>query len=106
MASTGICLIEGTTVAGTSHIGNIRELAAALEPGAPLKLQRDAGNPYDPWAVQVLDGQHRRLGFVSCEHNEVVARLLDGGKAVAARLKRIASVEAWTRLEMGVYLYD
>lgn len=106
MEHTGICFIEETTIAGTNHVDGIHEIARQLAPGAPLALEHDDRNPYDPWAVRVLDGQGRRLGYVSCDYNEVVARLLDGGKRVAGRLRHLANVEAWTRIEMGVFLYD
>lgn len=106
MEHTGICFIEGTTIAGTNHVGNIRQIVSRIPQGACLLLEHDDRNPFDPWAVKVLDEQRNRLGYVSCAHNEVIARLLDGGKKVMGRLKRIANVESWTRIEMGVYLYD
>ena len=89
MEPTGICLIEQTAIAGTSHVDDIREKAHGLERGAQLAFEHDLRNPFDPWA-----------------HNEVVARLLDGGKRVVGRLRRVEDVESWTRIEMGVYLYD
>lgn len=106
MEPTGICLIEQTAIAGTSHVDDIREKAHGLERGAQLAFEHDLRNPFDPWAVKVLDGKCQRLGYVSCAHNEVVARLLDGGKRVVGRLRRVEDVESWTRIEMGVYLYD
>lgn len=106
MDTTGICFIEDTAIAGTNHVDNIHEIAQELGRGAPLSFEHDSHNPFDPWAVKVFDDRHRRLGYVSCAHNEVVARLMDGGKRVAGRLRRVANVEAWTRIEMGVYLYD
>ena len=105
MEPTAICLIEETAVAGTNHVDNIHQIARGLPRGARLALEHDACNPFDPWAVKVLDEEGHRLGYVSCAHNEVVARLLDGGKEVAGRLRRVADVEAWTRIDMGVYLY-
>lgn len=106
MEHTGICFIEETTIAGTNHVDNIHEIARHIPKDACFLLEHDDRNPFDPWAVKVLDEQRNRLGYVSCAHNEVIARLLDGGKKVVGRLKHIANVEAWTRIEMGVYLYD
>lgn len=106
MERTGICFIEETTIAGTNHVDNIHEIARRIPEGASFTLEHDARNPFDPWAVKVFDPEHNRLGYVSCAYNEVIARLLDGGKKVMGRLKHIANVEAWTRIEMGVYLYD
>lgn len=58
-----------------------RPLRKATGKGDRLSLVRDAANPHDGWAVEVRDGADRRIGYVSCECNEFVARLIDGGKS-------------------------
>lgn len=102
----GICLIEGTTVAGTRHVPGIRSLAEGLRAGARLTLRRDASNPHDRYAVRVSDAQGRLLGYVSCEFNEIVSRLIDGGKAVGGVVRSVGQVGSWTKVEMAVVLYD
>lgn len=101
-----ICLYSDTAVAGTRHVAGIRELAFDLAPGSRLTFERDADNPYDPWAVRVLDQHRNRLGYVSCECNEVVARLIDGGKRVFGQIEGVSQIDCWTRVQMGVYLDD
>ena len=71
-----------------------------------LSLVRDAANPHDGWAVEVRDGADRRIGYVSCECNEFVARLIDGGKSVEGRLTDKEQIGSWTRLVMEVVLND
>ena len=66
---------------------------------------RDRRNPYDPWATEVRDERGNRLGYVSCEHNEVVARLLDGGRDVAGLVGSVDQLGNWTRIQMEVRLY-
>lgn len=101
-----LCLIEETTIAGTRHVPAIGETVSAYEPGMVLTLERDYNNMFDEWAVRVLDGNRNRLGFVSCECNEIVARLIDGGRRVCGKLEQIETIGNWTRIAMGVYLND
>lgn len=104
--SHAICLVAGSTVAGTRHVAGVQELAHSYGVGERFAFERDRGNIYDEWAVRVFDGDHNRLGYVSCECNEVVARLMDGGKRVFGLFEGVTQVEGWTRIAMGVYLDD
>lgn len=108
MANTAssICVVENTTVAGTRHVAGVAEMAEGYAKGERFSLVRDAANRFDPWAVEVRDGQDRRIGYVSCECNEFVGRLLDGGKSVEGRLKAREQVGSWCRLVMEVHLND
>lgn len=108
MANTAssICVVDHTTVAGTRHVPGVAEMAEGYAGGERFSLVRDAENRFDPWAVEVRDGQDRRIGYVSCECNEFVGRLLDGGKSVEGRLEEREQIGSWCRLVMGVYLND
>lgn len=101
-----VCIIEKTAVAGTHHIARIRMLAECLKVGEPLLLKRDARNPYDAYSVEVLDRGKRHLGYLSCEYNEIVSRLLDGGRRVFGIVQGVADVDGWTKIEMAVMLND
>ncbi len=101
-----ICLVEETTIAGTSHVEGIAELARAMRPRCHFTLEHDRGNIYDEWAVKVLDSERNRIGYVSCAYSEIVARLLDGGKWVCGCLTGVEEVDGWTRIGMAVYLND
>lgn len=102
----GICIVEGTNVAGTRHVAGIRERAALYGSGTEFTFVRDPDNAYDRWAVEVFDPSNERIGYVSCDCNEVVARLLDGGKRVFGRCDGVVNLGGWTCIEMGVYLDD
>ncbi len=104
--SQGLCIIEGTPIAGTRHVANIADIAQQLIAGERLVFERDPENIYDAWSVRVYGHDHVRLGYVSCDCNEVVARLLDGGHCVSGRLERVSHCDSWTRIDMGVYLDD
>lgn len=101
-----VCIIERTAVAGTHHIARIRMLAECLKVGEALLLKRDARNPYDAYSVEVLDRGKRHLGYLSCEYNEIVSRLLDGGRRVFGIVQGVADVDGWTKIEMAVMLND
>ncbi len=106
MAIKPVCMIESTVVAGTHHVPRIRTLASALEVGEPLLLRRDARNPYDAHSVEVLDRGRRRLGYLSCEYNEIVSRLIDGGRELGGMVKGVSDIEGWTKIDMAVILND
>ncbi len=70
-------------------------------PGVPIRcvdaflpLRETGETSSTSGRVGVFDDQSNRIGYVSCECNEVIARLLDGGKSLSARFcgERIASV--------------
>ena len=101
-----ICLVEETTIAGTSHVKGIADLARTMSPRCHFTLEHDVENIYDEWAVKVLDADRNRIGYVSCAYSEMIARLLDGGKWVCGCLTDVTEVDGWTRIGMAVYLND
>ena len=101
-----ICLLPDVRVAGTSHVEGIFELASQLHEGDGLRLERDPMNRYDSWAIRVLDARGRRLGFVPADNNEIIARLMDGGKRIVAEVLGVEDVGGWVRIGMAVWLDD
>lgn len=104
--SEPILLVEGTRVAGTTHVPGIRTLAARLSLDERLRLVRDPRNAHDRWAIRVLDAQGERLGFVPADCNEIPARLMDAGKHLYAQVRGVEMRGAWVRIGMDVYLDD
>ena len=102
----GICLVDGTVIAGTKHVPRIAAIAETLHVGSCLKLERDGSNPHDAYAVRVLTLQGKLLGYVSCEFNEIVSRLIEGGKRLHASVISVGRVGSWTKIEMAVILDD
>ena len=100
-----IVLIEDTHVAGTSHVEGIETLVSNVHEGQILTLQRETGNRWDTWAIRVLaDGA--RIGYVPADRNEVVARLMDGGKRLGATVVGKELLGGWHKIHMEVYLDD
>ena len=98
-------LIEDTRVAGTTHVHGIDAIVGKLELGADLRLEREPGNLADAWAIRVFAGEDR-IGFVPADCNEVLARLMDGGKALSAKLTGKEKLGKWNKLHMEVSLDD
>ncbi|MBR3690627.1 MAG: HIRAN domain-containing protein [Eggerthellaceae bacterium] len=106
ISQRGICFIERTSVAGTAHIPGIRLLAQQLRAGERLVFERDASNMHDLFAVCINDTRGNRLGYLSCEFNEIVSRLMDGGKQISGLVRSVNQVGRWTKIDMAVVLDD
>ena len=77
---------------------------AELRGGDRLDLVREPDNPYDPNAVRV-DWQGWKLGYLPRRENLAVARRLDRGEAVEARISRLSkSRNPWKRVQIDVLL--
>lgn len=100
-----IVLIEDTRVAGTTHIRGIDGIVERLEVGSDLRFEREPGNLADYWAIKVFAGDDR-IGFVPADCNEVLARLMDGGKALSGKLTGKEKLGTWNKLHMEVSLDD
>ena len=93
-------------VAGTTHRPGLREFEPSLQPTQTLALEREADSSYDDWAVRVLTTGPEAfwLGYLPEGRNETVARLLDAGYPLSARLTHKAWEEEWLHLEIEVLL--
>ena len=100
-----IVLIDETRVAGTTHVHGIDRIVEGLEVGMDLRLEREPGNLVDRWAIRVYAGTER-IGYVPADCNEVLARLMDGGKALSAKLTGKEKLGTWNKLHMEVSLDD
>jgi len=80
-------IIQRAPLAGfTHHAGS--QVWSQLHEGDPLRLIRETGNPHDPLAVRV-DWQEWSLGYLPRTDNGAVARALDQGTPLLARISRL-----------------
>ena len=100
-----IVLIEDTRVAGTTHIHGIDGIVKGLDVGSDLRFEREPNNLADSWAIKVFAGNDR-IGYVPADVNEILARLMDGGKALSANLVGKEKIGNWNKLHMEVSLDD
>lgn len=99
-----IFLIE-THVAGTSHVP-IRQIEATLQPGDAMILRRETDNPHDSLAILILTENGQKLGYVPRDRNEILARLMDAGKFLMARLEAKEWQGDWLCVSVRVFLRD
>ena len=69
-----------------------------------LRLEREALNRYDPLAVAVYESEDLKLGYLPRTGNEVIARLMDGGKKITAFVS--SDVNSWYNAIVQVFLIE
>ena len=100
-AADAVIVVQRSPLAGFRHYGG-GEVLRDLKPGARLELVREPENPYDANAVRV-EWRGVKLGYVPRRDNAAVARQLDRGAALDARLAGVReSRNRSVRLEFEV----
>ncbi len=95
-------LVQTSLAAGLRH-HEAKALWPQLRVGDALALVREPGNAHDPNAVR-LEWQGRMLGYLPREDNADVARQLDRGAGLQARIAELARYRNH-RLKLGVEIY-
>jgi hypothetical protein len=102
-AQTNEILVQTSVTAGLAH-HEAKAVWEQIKPGDALVLVRDPGNVHDPGAVRVEWNGHM-LGYLPRTDNEAVARQLDRGNQLQARVVRLGQYRNHRRrLEVEVYL--
>jgi len=100
---TARILVQNSPLAGFQYYDG-KELWEQMKVGDALALIREPDNPHDPQAVRV-EWHGRKLGYVPRKENEAVARQLDHGNRLQARIVRLSKHrDPWKRIEFEVYL--
>jgi hypothetical protein len=96
-------LVQDSPLAGFQyHAG--RTLWPQMQVGDALTLVREPANRYDPRAVRV-EWQGRKIGYVPRRENADVARMLDAGQVLQARILRLAEVrDPWSRVRFEILI--
>jgi hypothetical protein len=71
-----------------------------------VALQREPSNAHDSLAIRVYDSTGNALGYIPRITNAPLARLMDAGKQLFARLEAKAWHGDWLKIDIGVYLRD
>ena len=96
-------LIQSSPLAGSQYHA-LTEVWPQIRPGDRLTLTREPNNRYDRNAVRV-DWNGQPLGYVPRSENRAVARALDSGESLEARVARLRDdPDPWRRVEFDVYL--
>ena len=100
-------LIQSSPLAG-SQFHALPEVVSQIRVVDALTLKREPTNPHDSNAIQVL-WQGHLLGFVPRRENKAVARAMDRGEPLVARVVALRPDESpWRRLrfEISIQLSD
>ena len=90
-------------VAGFRHHGGL-EHWDALKLQAPVKLIRDSGNVFDQNAISVVF-EGRKIGYIPRNYSELLARMMDHGRKLTARVARIEDPEdTWEPIHLNVFV--
>jgi hypothetical protein len=97
-------IVVHTAVAAGLRHHDAKAVWAQMKPGDEVMLVREADNPHDPNAVRV-DWNGRVLGYLPRGDNASVARQLDRGNPLRARIARLGKYRNHRlKLEIDVYL--
>jgi hypothetical protein len=96
-------LVQSSPIAGYRYHA-AAEVWAELKVGDVLELAREADNPHDPSAVSV-SWRGRKLGYVPQRENGALARGLDRGAPLRARISRLSEhANPSRRIEFEVFI--
>ena len=96
-------LVQSSPLAGFRHY-EAPTLWDKVQPGDELALVREPDNPHDRNAVRV-EWRSFMLGYVPRSQNQAVARQLDGGTRLAARISKVQHTRAPNRrIEFEIYM--
>ncbi len=93
-----------TYIAGTTHLKDPSVLDE-IKVGDRLMLQRE-DNRFDDNAILVLNEAKKKLGYVPEKDNIVFARLMDAGKLLRGKIKRIEPKGSFRMIGISIYLID
>ncbi|MBS1228552.1 MAG: hypothetical protein H6R17_1829 [Proteobacteria bacterium] len=96
-------VVQRSPLAGSQYYA-VSRVWNEIRPGDRLTLTREPDNRHDRNAVRV-DWNGQPLGYVPRAENRALARALDAGEALEARVAKLRDdANPWRRVEFEVYL--
>ena len=92
-------------VAGTTFCTEMDTIEPQLLPDAVLKMIRQPQNKYDELAIGIYFNS-TRVGWVPMEHNEVISRLMDAGKAFFCRVEHTSKKGNWMKIKAKIFMVE
>jgi hypothetical protein len=89
-------------VAGTSF-RQLEDVEGSLSTTVRLDLKREPRNEHDAWAI-ALWFENSKVGYIPRDKNEVLARLMDGGKSFYATIQAKEWEGKWLKLGVKVVM--
>ena len=91
-------------VAGTGYLKD-QSVLDEISTGDKLTLQRE-DNRFDDNAIMLLTENGKKLGYVPEKDNVVFARLMDAGKLLTAKIKKVEKKGSFTKISIEIFLVD
>jgi hypothetical protein len=88
------------------HVDDVLYKTKSVDVGAPLVLKREPANGYDELAIRVETAAGERIGWVPKKHNDVLARLMDAGKLLVAKVVHKELEDHWLKMRIEIFLKD
>lgn len=95
-----------THIAGTTYVEDIDKLAKKLNIGDRLEFEREEDNYYDFQAIKVINKYGHKLGYVPQRDNVIFVRLIDHGKVLFARIRKIELKGKWYEIGISIFLEE
>ena len=96
-------LVQNSPLAGSQYYA-VTEIGHDIQLDDRLTLSREPDNRHDRYAVRV-DWKGHKLGYIPRTENRAIARALDAGEQLEARVSKLrADANPWRRVEFEVYL--
>lgn len=92
-------------VAGTTYCKQIQQISPQLTAGTVLKMIRQPQNEHDELAIGIYF-ENTRVGWVPMEHNMVISRLMDAGKAFFCRVETCKQINEWTKIKARIFMVE
>jgi len=92
-------------VAGTSHL-DLKAIEPTLTTNSLLHFFREPGNEHDPLAIKICTAGGRKIGYIPRDRNEVMARLMDGGKLLFGVITNKEWLGEWLKISIRCYMRD
>ncbi len=72
--------------------------------GEPLTLRRQPDNEYDPYAIEILTAEGKKLGYIPKKHSQILASLIDQKCHLSANIESIFTT-AWEPVSIHLILH-
>lgn len=93
-------------LAGTAEIDDMLVKTRSVKAGTQLLLKRMPTNAQDARAVAAMTADGDIVGYVPRRHSAVMARLMDAGKALSAKVTDMTLAGHWLDLSVSIEMKE
>ena len=101
-----VVFLTNCHLAGTNEIADVKDTIDGVKDGESLVLRRTATDPTDIRAVSVETASGTLIGYVPRRYGAVMARLMDAGKLLSAKLIGRDCDEQWTDITVAIEMRE